>query len=141
LIFYAKNLEVTKTSVIFENEHDKNQTKMAKIGWFWVWKMPWLWRPQNLIYFSKNIEGLKLQKLQNLHKYCVIIKFLFFQNNHSDLNFNWKFDYEFGMQYLTWDPKILGVIDMWSLFRGHLCSKILIWDLKIVIVVYRWSLA
>jgi len=30
LIFYAKNLEVTKLIVIFENEHDKNQTKWQK---------------------------------------------------------------------------------------------------------------
>ncbi len=38
---------------------------------------------------------------QNLQKYCVIIKFLFSQNNCSDLNFNQKFDYEFGMQGLS----------------------------------------
>ena len=27
------------------------------------------------------------------------------------------------------DPKIVAVVDRWSLFRGHLCSKNLIWDL------------
>jgi len=38
------------------------------------------------------------------------------------------------------DPKIVAVVDRWSLFRGHLCSKSLKWDLKIVVVIDRWSL-
>jgi hypothetical protein len=38
------------------------------------------------------------------------------------------------------DPKIVVVVDRWSLFRGHLCYKRSNWDLKIVAVVDRWSL-
>ncbi len=38
------------------------------------------------------------------------------------------------------DPKIVAVVDRWSLFRGHLCYKTSNWDLKIVAVVDRWSL-
>ena len=38
------------------------------------------------------------------------------------------------------DPKIVAVVDRWSLFRGHLCNKSSEWDLKMVVVVDRWSL-
>ncbi len=40
-----------------------------------------------------------------------------------------------------WDPKIVAVVDRWSLFRGHLCNKSAKWDLKMVVVVDKWSLA
>jgi len=40
-----------------------------------------------------------------------------------------------------WDPKVVAVVDRWSLFRGPLCykknSKL---DVKIVAVIDRWSL-
>ncbi len=36
-----------------------------------------------------------------------------------------------------WDPKKVAVVDRWSLFSGHLCSKSLKWDLKIVVVTDR----
>jgi len=39
-----------------------------------------------------------------------------------------------------WDPKIVAVVDKWSLLRGHLCSKSPILDHKMVVVVDRWSL-
>ena len=39
-----------------------------------------------------------------------------------------------------WDPKIVAVIDRWSLFRGRLCSKSSKWDLQMVVVIYKWSL-
>jgi len=39
-----------------------------------------------------------------------------------------------------WDPKIVAVVDRWSLFRGHLCYKKTNWDLKIAAVIDRWSL-
>ena len=39
-----------------------------------------------------------------------------------------------------WDPKIVAVVDRWSLFKGRLYSKSPIWDLKMVIVIDRWSL-
>jgi len=39
-----------------------------------------------------------------------------------------------------WDPKIVAVVERWSLFKGHLCSKSLKWDLKIVVIIDRWSL-
>jgi hypothetical protein len=39
-----------------------------------------------------------------------------------------------------WDPKIVAVIDRWSLLRGHLCSKSEIWDLKMLTIVDTWSL-
>jgi len=39
-----------------------------------------------------------------------------------------------------WDPKIVAVVDSWSLFRGHLCCKSLIWDLKMEVVIDMWSL-
>ncbi len=39
-----------------------------------------------------------------------------------------------------WDPKILAVVDRWSLFRGHLCYKRSNMDLKTVAVVDRWSI-
>ncbi len=38
------------------------------------------------------------------------------------------------------DPKIVAVVDRWSLFVGHLCYKMSNWDLKIVAVVDGWSL-
>ena len=37
-------------------------------------------------------------------------------------------------------PKIVAVVDRWSLFRGYLCYESSKWDLKIVVVVGRWSL-
>jgi hypothetical protein len=40
-----------------------------------------------------------------------------------------------------WDPKIVAVVDRWSLFRGHLCNKSPKWDLKMVVVRGRWSLS
>ena len=39
-----------------------------------------------------------------------------------------------------WDPKIVAVVDRWSLFRGPLWYKSSKWDHKIVAVVDRWSL-
>ena len=36
-----------------------------------------------------------------------------------------------------WDPKVVVVVDRWSLFKGHLCHT---WDLKTVVAVERWSL-
>ncbi len=39
-----------------------------------------------------------------------------------------------------WDPKIVAVVNRWSLFRGHSCYKRSIWDLKIEAVIDRWSL-
>ncbi len=39
-----------------------------------------------------------------------------------------------------WDLKIVAVVERWSLFKGHLCSKIIIWDLKMVAIVDKWSL-
>jgi len=38
------------------------------------------------------------------------------------------------------DPKIVAVVDRWSLFRGHLCYKMSNWNLNKVAVVDRWSL-
>ncbi len=38
------------------------------------------------------------------------------------------------------DPKIVAVVDRWSLFGGHLCYKRSNWDLKTVAVEERWSL-
>ena len=38
------------------------------------------------------------------------------------------------------DPKIVAVVDRWSLFRGYLCKKNSKWDPKMGIVVARWSL-
>jgi hypothetical protein len=38
------------------------------------------------------------------------------------------------------DPKIVAVVDRWSLLGGHLCYKRSNWDLKTVAVVDRWSL-
>ncbi len=39
-----------------------------------------------------------------------------------------------------WDPKIVAVVDRWSLFRGHLCNKGSKWDLKMMVVIDSWSL-
>jgi hypothetical protein len=39
-----------------------------------------------------------------------------------------------------WNPKIVAVVDRWSLFRRNLCYKRLHWDLKIVAVIDRGSL-
>ncbi len=39
------------------------------------------------------------------------------------------------------DPKIVAVVDRWSLLRGHLCNdKSQIWDLKKVVVIDMWLL-
>ncbi len=40
-----------------------------------------------------------------------------------------------------WDPKIVAVVDKWSLFRGHSCNKAPNWDLKMVVAIRRRSLA
>jgi len=40
-----------------------------------------------------------------------------------------------------WGPKIVTVIDRWSLLRGHLCCKSPILDPKMVVVLDRWLLA
>ncbi len=39
-----------------------------------------------------------------------------------------------------WDPKIVAVVDRWSLFRGQLCNKSFSRDQKMVVVIDRWSL-
>ena len=39
-----------------------------------------------------------------------------------------------------WDPKIMAVVDKWSLFKGHLCYKSSKWDPKMMVVEDRWSL-
>ena len=53
----------------------------------------------------------------------------------------------FGVLYFTikpvyndypWDPKKVAVVDRWSLFRSHLCSKSSKWDFKTV--VDKWLL-
>jgi hypothetical protein len=33
-----------------------------------------------------------------------------------------------------WDPKIVAVVDWWSLIRGHLFIKSLNWDFKMMVV-------
>jgi hypothetical protein len=38
------------------------------------------------------------------------------------------------------DPKIVTVVDRWSLFKGHLFSKSSKWDPKKVVVWDKWSL-
>jgi hypothetical protein len=40
----------------------------------------------------------------------------------------------------TLDPKIVDVVDSWTLFRDDLCNKNSNWDLKKVVVIDRWSL-
>ncbi len=45
-----------------------------------------------------------------------------------------------------WNPKIVAVVDWWSLFKGHLCSKSSKWDLKMgrywqVVAIRMWLLA
>ena len=40
----------------------------------------------------------------------------------------------------TWDPKIVIIVDRWSLFRGHLRNKSLKQDFIIVFVIDTWSL-
>jgi hypothetical protein len=35
-------------------------------------------------------------------------------------------------------PKIVAVVDRWSLFIGHICDKSLNWDLKLMVVLNRW---
>jgi len=42
--------------------------------------------------------------------------------------------------YHPLDPKIVTIIDRWSLLRGHLCSKRPIWYLKMVVVLDWWPL-
>jgi hypothetical protein len=37
-----------------------------------------------------------------------------------------------------WDPKIVAVVDRWSLFNGQLCYKTFEWGLRIVVVIDRW---
>jgi hypothetical protein len=39
-----------------------------------------------------------------------------------------------------WDPKIVVVVDRWSLLKGHLCNKSSKCDLIMVVVIDRWSL-
>jgi hypothetical protein len=39
-----------------------------------------------------------------------------------------------------WNPKIVAIVDMWSLFTGYFCSKSQILDLKMRAIRDRWSL-
>ncbi len=39
-----------------------------------------------------------------------------------------------------WDPKIVTVVDRWSLSKGHFCNISFKWGLKMVVVIDRWSL-
>jgi hypothetical protein len=57
-------------------------------------------------------EGLKFRKFQNLQKYRVMIEFLFSWNNCFCSNFNQKFDYEFGMQGLSWEALFYAFVCM-----------------------------
>jgi hypothetical protein len=36
-----------------------------------------------------------------------------------------------------WDPKIVAVVDRWSLFRDNSCYKSYQWDLIMVVVIDR----
>ncbi len=38
------------------------------------------------------------------------------------------------------DPKIVTVVDRWSLSKGHFCNKSFKWGLKMVVVIDRWLL-
>ncbi len=64
----------------------------------------------------------KLQKLHRFRCYSCASKVKHVYNDHP------------------WDPKIVIVVDRWSLFRGRLCTKSSKWNLKIVVVIDRWSL-
>ena len=39
-----------------------------------------------------------------------------------------------------WDPRVVAVVDRWSLFRCHLSNRNWKWGHKVVVVVDRWSL-
>ncbi len=55
----------------------------------------------------QNTKHRQFWDFQKLWKYCVIIKFLFSQKNHTDSIFNQKFFYEFRMQ----GPVLLIIIE------------------------------
>jgi hypothetical protein len=76
-----------------------------------VIKKPFLtfWMPILRVFMNALIIHLKYSTLKPVY------------NNHS------------------WDPKIMAVVDRWSLFRGHFRIKISNWDLKMFVVVDRWS--
>jgi len=46
----------------------------------------------------------------------------------------------FYVQSNSRDPKIVAVVDKWSLFRGHSYSKSPIWNFKMLPVIDKWSL-
>jgi len=52
-------------------------------------------RPVPCFVVSQNSKQTQFRYHQKYQKYCIIIEFLFSQNNLSNLNFNQKFDYEF----------------------------------------------
>ncbi len=63
-------------------------------------------RPVPCFVVSQNSKQTQFQYHQKYRKYCVIIEFLFSQNNHSDSNFNWKFDYELSTLGLNSNPPL-----------------------------------
>ncbi len=78
-------------------------------------------RPVLCFVVSRNSKQTQLWYFRNYQKYLVLIKFLFSRNNHSDSNFNQKFDYK------------LGTINLNILFKakkGHFKAKQYVWRLK-----------
>jgi len=72
-----------------------------------------------LNFFCKIIKFSEGLKFWNLKFFSIIIKKIP-RNNRSDPNFNQKFDYEFGMQGLSfWQHCWLGTIDLGSSLRPH----------------------
>ena len=78
-----------------------------------------------------------------------IVKFVFFLWNRveADPNIYYQKCFECTVKPVynddPRDPKIVAVVDRWSLLRGHLCYKSSEWNLTIVAVyvIDRWSLA
>jgi len=62
-------------------------------------------RPKNIWFYAKYSVNMKYSKhlLHIYGTYHVKIKFLVSQKTHSDSNFNQKFDYNYGMQGLTFN--------------------------------------
>ncbi len=98
-----------------------------------LWSLHFCWRRRH----SRHIVNLK--KKENMGKWLSITK------SGSIVPFLKKINLEGSTIKPVYndhplDPKIMAVVDRWSLFRGHLCNKSSIWDLKILVVIDRRSL-
>jgi len=96
LHFEAQNVHFEVKNVHFEVKHVHIKVTNIRLKSTDLQKMP------SFVFCSfTKFKTQPALKLMNYQKYCVVIEFLFWQKNHYDLNFNWIYDFNYGMQGLS----------------------------------------